>query len=90
MRFLRRALGALAASIALYAVLGVVLFVGWTTPLVAGLFAAVWTWGLFVVSAVAARRREDCACSFLSIVTEDRFWAGLLAATAVMMMYYFA
>jgi len=87
---LRRALAALAASIMLYAVLGVVLFVGWTPPLVTGLIGASWTWGLFVVSAVAARRRDARSCSFGSLVTDDRIWAGLLAATAVWMMYYFA
>lgn len=89
-RVLRRALAALAASIMLYAVLGVVLFVGWTTPLVTGVIGAIWTWGLFVVSAVAAQRRDDRSCSFGSLVTDDRIWAGLLAATAVWMMYYFA
>lgn len=87
---LRRALVALAASIALYAILGVVLFVGWITPVAAGLIAAIWTWGLFVVSTVAARRRDDRSLSFGSLVTDDRIWAGLLAATAVWMMYYFA
>lgn len=87
---LRRALGALVASIVLYAVLGIVLFLGWTTPLVAGLIAAIWTLSLFIVSVIASRRRESRPLSFGSLVTEDRFWAGLLAATAVMMMYYFA
>jgi SSS family solute:Na+ symporter len=87
---LRRTVAALAASITLYAVLGIVLLVGWTTPLAAGLIAAIWTWSLFVVSALAARRRDNRSCAFGSLVTDDRIWAGLLAATAVWMMYYFA
>jgi len=87
---LRRALGALAASIALFALLAGVLMAGWATPLAVGLLAAVWTWSLFIVAAIAVRRGEGCECSFRLIVTEDRFWAGLLAATAVLMMYYFA
>jgi len=87
---LRRALFALGASIVLYALLGVVLFVGWSTPLVTGLIAAVWTWGLVIVAAVAARRRDDRPVSVIAVLADDRFWAGLLAATAVWMMYYFA
>ena len=87
---LRRALGALAASIVLYALLAVVLVAGWTTPLVAGLIAAVWTWGLFVVAAVARCRHQGRPCSLCGLVAEDRVWAGLLAATAILMMFYFA
>ena len=87
---LRRVLIALGASIALYALLALVLLAGWTTPLVAGLVAAVWTWALFVVAAVAARRGEGRPVSLHAAVTDDRFWAGLLAATAVWMMFHFA
>ena len=51
--------------------------------------AAVWTFLMFmdslfkVVLTAAAKGRA------YSLLREDRFWAGLLAASAVFMMYYF-
>ena len=60
------------------------------TPMAAGVLGAIWTFMMFldslfkVVLSAAAKGR---AYSFLR---EDLFWAGLLASSAIFMMYYFA
>jgi len=60
------------------------------TPMAAGVLGAIWTFMMFldslfkVVLSAAAKGR---AYSFLR---EDLFWAGLLASSAVFMMYHFA
>jgi hypothetical protein len=58
-------------------------------PITAGILAAIWTFMMFldslfkVVLIAAAKGRA------YSLLREDRFWAGLLASSAVFMMYYF-
>lgn len=100
-----KAVFALLVSIGIYAVLGASVWylvygpgaemegIAWmqaNAPLVAALLAAGWTWFLFIKAArdnlrKAAEKGEEG----LSIFGEDRFWGGLLAATAVFMMFYF-
>ncbi len=84
----------LALSLAIFAVLGVLLYKGILPPLVAGLTGGLWAWLMFLMTALAAVKRakagvgdlEDCATALWK---EDRFWAGVLAGTAVFLMYYF-
>jgi len=79
----------LLGSLLLFAGLGAMMSAGFIAPVTAGILAAIWTFMMFldslfkVVLAAAAKGR---AYSFLR---EDRFWAGLLAACAVFMMFYF-
>ena len=59
------------------------------SPMAAGVLGAIWTFMMFldslfkVVLSAAAKGRA------YSLLREDRFWAGLLAASAGFMMYYF-
>ena len=76
-------------TLGLYAVLGLTMVGGWATPLVAGLVAAVWTWFAFAEIAFAAVMRSHVEGRPISIFSEDRFWAGLLAGLAIFMMYYY-
>ncbi len=76
-------------TIGLYAVLGLTMVGGWTSPLVSGIVAAVWTWFAFAEIAFATVIRSHVEGKPISLFSEDRFWAGLLAGLAIFMMYYF-
>ena len=77
-------------SLALYAALGAAVVYEFLTPTVAGIAAAVWTWSLFLASAKSAvRQRAKSQQGPRSLLTEDRTWAGLLAATAIFMLYHY-
>ncbi len=79
----------LLGSLLVYAMLGVLMTGQLISPMAAGMAAGVWTFMMFldslfkVVLTAAAKGRA------YSLLREDRFWAGLLAASAVFMMYYF-
>jgi SSS family solute:Na+ symporter len=77
-------------SLVLYAILAVAMVGQWLSPTSAAWLAAAWTWAVFVLAAVRGTRSEGNARgSILPLLRQDRFWAGLLAAAAVFMMYYF-
>ena len=84
-----------AGSIAIFIVLAVIMVQGNILPYRAAILAAAWTFGLFLRGArasVARRRDEDPAASqstAVLLLTEDRFWAGLLFALTMFMMFYF-
>ncbi len=62
----------------------------WLSPPAAAWLAAGWTLAAFVPAALgSARAEEKGPTSLLPLVRQDRFWAGVLAAAAVFMMYYF-
>ena len=88
---LRKTIRWLIVSLAIYAVLGTtIVYANWN-PTIAGLVAAAWTWSLFLASAHSAvRHRNKSQQSFFgSLLTEDRTWAGLLAATAIFMLFHY-
>ncbi len=59
-------------------------------PIIGALLAAGWTWALFLRSAWTNMKREGVAeLSASTLVKEDRFWGGLLAACAIYMLFYF-
>jgi len=62
-------------------------------PLVAALVASAWTWLMFIntelQSLFTASSNEDGADRAQSLIREDKFWGGLLAACAIFMLYYF-
>ena len=77
-------------SLALYAILAVAMVSQWVSPVLAAWLGAGWTFTVFVPGAVRAALAEEEGGRFvLGMVRQDRFWAGLLAAAAVFMMYYF-
>jgi SSS family solute:Na+ symporter len=87
---LRKTIRWLIVSLALYAALGAAVVYEFLTPTVAGIAAAAWTWSLFLASANSAVRQRDKSQQGLrSLFTEDRTWAGLLAATAIFMLYHY-
>ena len=77
-------------SLVLYAILAVAMVGRWISPPVAAWLAAGWTLAVFVPAAVrSARSEEKATILVLALLRQDRFWAGVLAAAAVFMMYYF-
>jgi len=79
----------LVGSLLIFAMLGALMSSNIIAPITAGILAAIWTFMMFldslfkVVLIAAAKGRA------YSLLREDRFWAGLLASSAVFMMYYF-
>jgi len=80
----------LLGSVLIFILLAVLMTGKIISPMAAGVLGAIWTFMMFldslfkVVLSAAAKGR---AYSFLR---EDLFWAGLLASSAVFMMYHFA
>jgi SSS family solute:Na+ symporter len=78
------------ASFVLYAILAIAMVKQWLFPTSAAWLAAAWTWAVFVLPAVRGAATEGkTVVPILPLLRQDRFWAGLLAAAAVFMMYYF-
>ena len=86
---LKRAGKKILVTLGLYLVLALAMVGGWTAPIVAGVVAAIWTWFAFAEVAFVAVVRSHVDGKPISLFAEDRFWAGLLAALAIFMMYYY-
>jgi len=93
---LKRVVLGLLAVIALSAVLAELMVEQIVSPLVAGLIAGGFAWALFIKAALTAMREAAARAvageevdSGRTLWTEDRFWAGLLCAVALWMMFYF-
>ncbi|MFT5496354.1 MAG: SSS family solute:Na+ symporter [Kiritimatiellia bacterium] len=71
-------------SIAVFAILAVLMVQKLVLPVLCGLFAGAWVFGCFFSMALKAAKKKGS-----SLVREDRAWAGLLGACAIFMMYYF-
>ena len=77
-------------SLVLYVILAVAMIGERLAPSSAAWLAAAWTLAVFVLAAAGRVRAEGHSLtSILPLLRHDRFWAGLLAAAAVFMMYYF-
>ena len=80
-----------AVSVVVFAVLAAVMVAGSVAPAVAAWLAALWTLATFLRevwrSFAALASRETSFARFA--VSDDRSYAGLLAAAAMFMMYYF-
>ncbi len=80
-------------SLAIYAVLGWLMVNENIAPPIAAIVAMFWTWGMYfqpVRNSVSARMAEtEGATAVSTVITEDRFWAGLLCGIAVFMHFYF-
>ena len=87
---LKKFLLACGLSLVVYAVLAVAMVYRGLSPTTAAWLGAGWTWLLFVAAAARAVLAEGKnPAALVPVVKEDRFWAGVLAATAVFMMFYF-
>ena len=79
----------LLGSLLIFILLAVLMTSNIIAPISAGILAAIWTFMMFLDSLfklVLSAAAKGRAYSFLR---EDLFWAGLLAACAVFMLYYF-
>ena len=88
-RALGRAVKAIGVSIGLFVILALAMTLGPLPPLVAALVAGAWTFAAFLKCAKLARAEAGNEAEAGALWKEDRFWAGLLCATAVFMLFYF-
>lgn len=84
----------LVVSLGIYAVLAVLMVVssstsGFLQPMAAAWIAAVWTFLVFAIAGLRVVSKQPGGLSAAAILHEDRFLAGLLAALAIFMMFYF-
>ncbi len=87
---LSRAITGIVVSLVIYGVLGYLVYDATLTPTIAAWIARVWTFAAFTTAAVTASRRQAASGeSVVPLWRNDRVWAGLLAACAIFMMYYF-
>jgi SSS family solute:Na+ symporter len=77
------------ASLAIYAFLGTLMWQSILLPVAAAIVAALWTWLMFLDNVLKMMLKAAGKGRAYSILKEDRFWAGLLAACAIFMLYYF-
>ena len=88
-RFKRLGLAVLLA-IGVYALLGTLVYLENLTPAVAAWISAGWTLCAYLREVVRTWKHERQSASLLhEVVTDDRTYAGLLAACAMFIMFYF-
>ena len=80
----------LIGTIVVFVLLGFFMTGQLISPLAAGLIGAIWTWVMFMDSLFQLVLSAAAKGRGYSLLREDRFWAGLLAACAVFMLFYFA
>tara|TARA_Y100001934_G_C12363919_1_gene782326 strand:- start:552 stop:2690 length:2139 start_codon:yes stop_codon:yes gene_type:complete len=76
-------------TLGLYVVLAVLMVSEKVAPMMAGIIAGVWTWYAFAKEAFAAAKRSREEGEPTNVFSDDRLWAGILAALAIFMMYYY-
>lgn len=86
---LRRFFVTLCVSIAIYVVFGVAVYLKMLTPMTAGAVAAIWTLSVFVFAA-KGRLHRSAQLTLGGLMSDDLFHAGILASTAILMLYCFA
>lgn len=80
----------LALSIVIFALLGWLTDQAFLTPTLAACFAAFWTLGVYGCEILEKIKTDDSGMSRVQyILRSDLTYAGLLAATAMFMMYFF-
>ena len=83
---LSKLVGAILASILVYAVLGAAMHFAYLAPVVAGVVGMLWTLAMFWGSVVFGPQRDEKPASLLA---DDRVWSGLLCSLAIFMLFYF-
>ena len=81
----KRFLSRLGALVAAYAALGLLMVKGTLAPTVCAWIAAIAMFAWFLEMALRANKENEG----VPLVKEDRLWAGLLAACATFMMFFF-
>ena len=76
-------------SLLLYALLGFLMWQEIAVPLVAALIASTWTWMMFINTGLQSLLTVSSKGRVQSLIREDKFWGGLLAACAIFMLFYF-
>ena len=76
-------------SLLLYALLGFLMWQEIAVPLVAALIASTWTWMMFINTGLQSLLASSSKGRVQSLIREDKFWGGLLAACAIFMLFYF-
>ncbi len=76
-------------TLGLYVILAVLMVSEKVTPMIAGIIAGVWTWYAFAKVAFDEVKRSREEGKPISVFSDDRLWAGILAALAIFMMYYY-
>ena len=76
-------------SLLLYALLGLLMWQEIAVPLVAALVAATWTWLRDINADLQSLLTASSKGRVQSLIREDKFWGGLLAACAIFMLFYF-
>ena len=77
-------------SIMVYVLLGWLMYSGLLNQVIAGFIAAGWTLGAFLREVVRSKQHEQQSRTLTQqILHDERTLAGLLAGTAMFMMYYF-
>ena len=90
-----RLLGVIGSSLGWFAVLGVAMVTQWLSPTAAGVLAALWTLAMFLGTLLRSPSRSragtDAPVTSLAatLLRDDRFWAGILCALAVLMHFFF-
>jgi len=79
----------LGGTLVVFAVFGFLMWRGFASPLVAALIASAWTWLMFLDAALKTLLSAAAKGRAHSLLREDKFWGGLLAACAVFMLFYF-
>ena len=79
----------LLGSLLIFSMLGALMSSEIIAPITAGILAAIWTFLMFLDSLFKVVLTAAVKGRAYSLLREDRFWAGLLASSAVFMMYYF-
>jgi len=81
---------AVGVTFVVYAILGIVMVCELLPAAVAAWSAAAWTLIMFLVPAVKSVRAEGKnPAAIVPLLSNDRFWAGVLAGSAVFLMFYF-
>ena len=79
----------LCGTLVLFAIFGFLMWREFTSPLVAALVTAAWTWLMFLDATLKTLLSAAAKGRAHSLLREDKFWGGLLAACAVFMLFYF-
>jgi hypothetical protein len=76
-------------SLLLYVLLGFLMWQEIAVPLVAALIASTWTWLMFINTKLQSLLTASSEDRAQSLIRDDKFWGGLLAACAIFMLFYF-
>ena len=79
----------LCGTLVVFAIFGFLMWREFTSPLVAALVTAAWTWLMFLDATLKTLLSAAAKGRAHSLLREDKFWGGLLAACAVFMLFYF-